>query len=108
MARSAQVSGDSSPLRQLHALPPDPGDIVLNNAFDDYLPFCSAYELLAAEYRKFPRVWPDVPLYLEIDGLLNYLYHEEGSPSRDFDKRPSRNLSKAEQRRDISTSRRDS
>ena len=44
------------------------------------------------EYCSLPRLWPKMPVYLEADAFLDYLYHHDGQPSKDYAKQPPRRL----------------
>lgn len=50
----------------------------------DYEYFISCYEDLANIYESIQRITPDIPLYFEVDGLLDYLFHHEGMPSNAY------------------------
>ncbi len=93
----------SSGLPQLNKLPPDPGDLTFDQAFEDYEPFCAQYRALAAIYKQLPRAWPNsTPLYLEIDSFLNYLFHEHPkTPSHPYTHKLPRHLTPAQQAKDI-------
>lgn len=41
----------------------------------DFEYFMACYESLAKIYASFQRLAPEMPLYLEVDGLLDYLFH---------------------------------
>jgi len=47
----------------------------------DFEYFLSCYKDFARLYTQGGRVDPQVPLYLEIDGFLDYLFHNESKPS---------------------------
>lgn len=95
----------SEPLRILHSLPDDPGDYGghrLANTFLDYPQFLEFYKILAQEYVALPRIWPKVPLYFEIDGFLDFLFHWHPSlPSKPYQKLPPRKLSSEDRRREL-------
>src|SRR5690606_245597 len=38
------------------------------------------------------RVWPDSPIYTEIDTFLDFLYHHNGQPSNEYKDKGSRSL----------------
>ena len=97
------------PRRQLHTageddtpglpapmeLPPYPGDFGgegFISTFGDYPDFLRCYKQMAAVYASLTRVWPEIPLYLETDAFLDYLYHHEKQPSKPFTRMPSRRL----------------
>lgn len=67
----------------LWKLPEDPGGPdEAGHEFGDYDAFLSYYREFADSYKSAQRLWPDVPLYLETDSFLNYLFHEAtGRPS---------------------------
>jgi hypothetical protein len=44
------------------------------------------YKAMARDYQSIQSLWRDVEPYLETDAFLNYLFHEEGSPSNPFSK----------------------
>ncbi len=85
-------------------LPPDPGDFGgqgFVRLFGDYSDFLKHYRYLAEIYSELPRVWPKTPLYLEIDGMLDYLYHHGGTPSKPYTKLPPRELTDKQMFRQI-------
>jgi phosphatidylserine/phosphatidylglycerophosphate/cardiolipin synthase-like enzyme len=59
------------------------------------------FDDFAEKYQKVQRIWEDDPIYLEIDGLFNYLFHEDTAPSNDFYKLAPRVLSEAAQMKEI-------
>ena len=70
-------------------LPSDIGDFgrgsqVFLATFGDYPQFLRCYSDLARIYESIGRIWPDVPLFLETDGFLDYLYHHDRKPSKTF------------------------
>lgn len=68
-------------------LPPDPGGSRTRSAahFGDYTSFLDAYQAFARMYERLPRIWPQLPLYLETDGLLDYVFRRaEGTPSKGY------------------------
>jgi hypothetical protein len=97
---AGEASGKGLP--KLWDLPPDPGEFGVDKMFGDYEPFRSSYALLAHEYRKHKRAWPDIPLYLEIDGFLDYLFNHDGKPSHPYSKAAPQILTPAEQRKETS------
>ena len=102
--RGKNVGEDAIPgLAHLYDLPADPGDITIQPMFADYEPFRTAYRQLSAEYAKFGRAWPNVPLFLEVDAFLDYLFHHNGKPSHPYTKKQPRRLSPTEQRSEIAT-----
>lgn len=54
--------------------------------FLDYISFCERYCDLATIYSDFQRLRNDIPLNLEIDGFLDYLFHHDGHPSQEYGK----------------------
>jgi len=50
--------------------------------FASYRQFLQHYKQLAHAYERVQRLWPEAPRFLEIDALLNYLFHDaKGIPS---------------------------
>jgi hypothetical protein len=93
---------NSQGLPQLHKLPPDPGGITVHQIFADYEPFRTVYDELAREYATVGHVWPTIPLYLEVDGFLNYLFHHKGKLlSRPYTEKACRQLTAAKRRDEI-------
>ncbi len=83
-------------LRKLWQLPPDPGDLFLDEFFD-FGKFLKCYADFAAKYVSIQHLWKDSPVYLEVDSFLNYLYHEHPStPSKIFRERKPANLTEEE------------
>jgi len=83
----------AAPLPTINPLPPKPlGDAVVT--FGDYAAFLTCYRELAGIYSSAgPPLWPSLPIYLETDAFLNFLFHDAPRrPSRPFVKRPPRNL----------------
>lgn len=81
-------------------LPNDPGSFVRNLAkrFLNYDRLVSEYEDFAKKYSSIQRIWKSEPLYFEIDGLFNYLYHEAPrTPSFRYGITKPRNLSQTQQ-----------
>jgi len=72
-------------------------------AFSRYQAFLKSYGELAAEYQSVQRLWPDGPLFMEVDAFLDFLYHTaEGTPSYEFYyKNKTRELTKKERSTDI-------
>jgi len=85
---------NSHKLLHLFDLPPDHGEPSekLASRFLDYEHFTDIYNNFANIYKNIQRIWTDSPLYLEIDGLLDYLFHWEGSPSNPYQKKKPRIL----------------
>jgi PLD-like domain len=84
-------------------LPADPGDFggeVFLGTFGDYPEFLDCYGQLVQAYTSLPRVWPGLPIYLETDAFLDYLYHHDGKPSQKF-KAKRRQLSAKQQEAEI-------
>lgn len=85
-------------------LPNDPGSFVRNLAkrFLNYDRLIADYEDFAKKYSAIQRIWKSEPLFFEIDGLFNYLYHEAPRiPSFRYGKTKPRNLSQAQQMSEI-------
>lgn len=92
------------PLPQLFNLPTDPGSFIknLSKRFLNYDRLVADYEDFAEKYSSIQRLWKDKPIYLEIDGLFNYLYHHAPkTPSKDYSLKPPRNLTEKRQLEEI-------
>ncbi len=88
------------PLPKLFDLPNDPGSFIknLSKRFLNYDRLVADYEDFAMKYASIQRLWKDKPIYLEIDGLFNYLYHHAPkTPSKDYSSKPPRNLTEKKQ-----------
>jgi hypothetical protein len=97
-----EQTGSSLPI--LFSLPEDPGSFVKNLAkrFLNYDRLVADYEDFAKKYSSIQRIWKNKPLYFEIDGLFNYLYHEAPrTPSKIYQEKKPRKLSQVEQMKEI-------
>lgn len=52
--------------------------------FADYRPFLKHYADLASAYASVQRLWPEAPIYLEVDEFLEYLLHGPDEPSKPY------------------------
>jgi len=86
-------------LATIWGLPTDPGEP--RKQFSDYAAFLGEYRNFAETYERIQRVWPQAPLYFETDSFLNYLFHEESSPSHPYIKRNPRPLTREERINEI-------
>lgn len=76
-------------------LPLDPGAFTknLSKRFLNYDSLVANYLDFAEKYSAIQRIWKDKPIYLEIDGLLEYLYHQApNTPSKKYAEENPRNL----------------
>jgi hypothetical protein len=97
-------------LRQLWSLPEMPSDSDFSNGenrasvFSKYRSFLASYSEFANEYKSVQRLWPKIPLFMEVDAFLDFLYHvAPGAPSQQFYYRGEvRALSKAQRIAEIS------
>lgn len=92
------------PLPKLFDLPTDPGSFIknLSKKFLNYDRLVTDYEDFAVKYASIQRLWKDKPIYLEIDGLFNYLYHHAPkTPSKDYSSTAPRNLTEKKQLEEI-------
>lgn len=92
------------PLPKLFDLPNDPGSFIknLSKRFLNYDRLVADYEDFALKYSSIQRLWKDKPIYLEIDGLFNYLYHHAPkTPSKDYSLKAPRNLTEKRQLEEI-------
>ncbi len=111
-----EAEGDGLPT--LWGLPHKPLDSLFASSgktardFASYRNFLKHYNELAQEYATVQRLWPNAPLFIEMDAFLNHLFHEaEGTPARTFyEERNPRTLtaSAALGRKNLSSRRRDS
>jgi hypothetical protein len=87
----------------LFALPNDPGSFShnLSKKFLNYDRLLADYEDFAMKYSSIQRIWKNKPLYFEIDGLFNFLYHVGLRPSNKYSKKSPRYLSEVEQLNEI-------
>lgn len=91
-------------LPTLFDLPEDPGSFIKNLAkrFLNYDRLVADYEDFAKKYSSIQRIWKNKPLYFEIDGLFNYLYHHApNTPSKEYSKEQPRNLTEQRQMDEI-------
>lgn len=99
-----ETSGERLPA--LWELPPDPGQPggTLSPRFLDHESFLKTYCDFSKTYARIqrPRVWPDCPLYFEVDSFLNYLFHEApGIPAQTYKSKRRRLLTKAKREKEI-------
>ena len=59
------------------------------------------FDDFAEKYQKVQRIWETEPIYWEIDGFLNFLFHQDITPSKDFHEKTPRILSEEEQWKEI-------
>ena len=57
--------------------------------------FSDAIVVWYETYSGLPRAWPEIPLYLEIDGLLDYLFHHGDKPSHPYKALAARELTES-------------
>jgi hypothetical protein len=91
-------------LKKRYSLPSPPSDFeVVSPAFRDYKAFLTAYRDFADTYvGTGSRLFPKVPLYIETDMFLNYLFHDDGKPSKKYEKAKSpRDMTKQQQRAEV-------
>lgn len=97
-----EPSGPSDPSGVVNPLPPPPKGVptISRNGGGGYGKFLHSYRRFAQTYEAAQRLWPGLPLYLETDAFLNYLYHQHKSPatpSRPYVKRKPRTLNQQQQ-----------
>lgn len=100
--KSKEEKGVSLPT--LWGLPDDPGAFSKNLAkkFLNYDRLLADYQDFARKYSSIQRLWKNKPLYFEIDGLFNYLYHHAPStPSKEYVTKKPRQLSEKQQLNEI-------
>lgn len=80
-------------------------DLTNQSEISDYRKFLANYGNLRDGYSKINRLWPDMPLNLEVDAFLNFLYNDHpDKPSRAFfgpEKGVARTLTTSEQTEEI-------
>lgn len=84
-------------------LPEDPGSFIKNieKKFLNFDRLVDDYEDFAKKYSSIQRLWEKGPLFLETDGLFNYLFHSELKPSNGYIEKKPRNLTQAQQLSEI-------
>lgn len=90
-------------LSTIFDLPNDPDSFVKNLAktFLNSDRLVSDYKDFAKKYESIQRIWPGQPLYFEIDGFLDYLYHHDTAPSKNCDTIRPQNLTEKKQIKEI-------
>jgi hypothetical protein len=89
---------------KLYSLPTAPPDRELvSPPFRDHKAFLTSYREFADTYVAVcGRFFPKVPLYIETDMFLNYLFHKDGEPSKKYEKAKSpRQMTKKQQRAEV-------
>jgi PLD-like domain len=89
---------------KLYSLPSPPADRELvSPAFRDYKAFLTSYREFADTYVAVGgRLFPQVPLYIETDMFLNYLFHDDGELSKKYERAKSpRSLTKKQQQAEV-------
>jgi hypothetical protein len=100
---SPEEPGDSK-LSKLYSLPsPPPDHYFVSLLFRGYKAFLTSYREFAETYVGVGgRLFPNAPLYIETDMFLNYLFHDDGEPSKKYEKEQSpRNMTKNQQRAEV-------
>lgn len=79
---------DGKGMQKLWVLPKLPSISIKKNSKDflDYEYFCDCYDALAKIYRSTQGRLTNMPLYLEVDGFLDYLFHHDSKPSSPYRK----------------------
>ena len=57
-----------------------------SKGFLDYLSFCERYADFSSKYASIQRIRNDIPINLEVDGFLDYLFHHGKQPSKKYGK----------------------
>jgi len=80
-------------------LPSDPGSFLknLSTRFLNYDRIVIDYKDFAKKYSSVQRIWKEQPLNFEVDGFLDFLYHSETAPSKDYGKINPRDLTSKKQ-----------
>lgn len=80
-------------------MPDDPGNYDgIEKRFLKYDETAAKFKEFSKLYTSIQRLWPHEPLYFEIDGLFNYLYHYDPlKPSKKYTSAPFRKLTNQKQ-----------
>lgn len=103
--KASHEEPENSKPSKLYALPsPAPDGELVSLPFRDYKAFLTSYREFADAYVAVGgRLFLKVPLYIETDMFLNYLFHDDGKPSKEYEKAESpRNMTKEQQRAEVS------
>jgi hypothetical protein len=63
-----------------------------SKGFLDYISFCARYSDFRSMYAEIQRIRKDIPLNLEVDGFLDYLFHHDDQPSQKYGKLKGRTI----------------
>ncbi len=91
-------------LPQLYDLPNDPGTLKKNlqKKFLNFNSLVAYYDDFTKKYSSIQRLWKNKPINLEVDGFLNYLYHNAPRrPSFQFSNKKFRQLTVSSQLAEI-------
>jgi len=87
-------------LKTIWVLPSDPVQPSKNLEikFLNYDSILEQYKNFANKYKSIQRIWKTQPIFFETDCFLNYLFHDaDGTPSNEYQKKPPRELTTAQQ-----------
>ena len=85
-------------LKKIWSLPELPGRMVKKReVYTRYERLILDFENFASKYEKVQRIWPEDPIFMEIDGFFNYLFHVGTRPSKGFMMKPPRDLTEKAQ-----------
>jgi len=99
-----EADGQGTGLEVLWDSNADPGEPKSETAtkFGDWEYFVEQFEDLAHRYAAIQRLWPNQPLYFEVDALLNFLYHHQAElVSKRYTTHKPRRLSTSERNQEI-------
>lgn len=85
--KSEPDSGPDKKLPPLWQLPPpvkEPKKMARQGKLHDFDYFIKCYNDLSDIYGRHQRLMPQIPINLEMDGLLDYLFHQEKQPSSKY------------------------
>ncbi len=89
-------------LPNIWELPKSPGKIAKKRSeYTKYDRILIDFDDFAEKYRQIQRIWETEPLYWEIDGFLNFLFHQDITPSKDYYEKAPRVLSEEQQLKEI-------
>lgn len=85
-----EKTGLDLPIRNVLMADPGSDDFHIPLRYLNYDNLVAIYKDFASKYTTtVKRIWPQAPIFMEIDTFLDYLYHHDGQPSYNYkDKNP--------------------
>jgi hypothetical protein len=99
-----KVDGDEPkvPLKTIWKLPKSPNNLIKKlHQYTKYERLLLDFEDITKKYQEIQRIWSNEPVFMEIDGLFNFLFHEDIRPSREYRDEKPRVLSEKKQEFEI-------